>query len=605
MGIEKSSNIGKIRFLMKKIHIHPAYLLIPITLSIISAGFEGVSMGLLIPILNGFFQKSFLFIQDIPVLGTVVSYFPEEVLQNDRMIFGVLLGGLVVIYIVKNVVRYLASISVICFSERAVHHLRKAIFTRYLTFGKQFFDTTTVGHHATVLMEFSRQALYPLITVDRYINSMFSLLVYFCIMMMISWKLTCVALPLFILLHFAVRFIVNRVRVLSRSISKRGSELGKKTVEILSTIPLVKSYSAENMEQYRYKEISLAKTKLDVKAGALNHLILPLQEVITMSFAALVFVGALWWFGRDQIASASALIVYFYIVMNASSKFGSISGFHGTLAAATGPLDEIMAIFSDEEKYFVEGGTEDFSGLKEGITFNHLTFAYTSDRPILEDVSFTIPKGKMTAIVGPTGSGKSTIINLLMRYYDCPPDAIFVDGRDVREFTLHSYLDHVAIVSQETLLLHESLKNNICYGLDREVPDKEIEEVVERARLGDFVRILPQGLETLIGDRGVKLSGGEKQRVSIARALLKGAEILILDEATSSLDSQTEKLIQEAIDEAVAGRTAIVIAHRLSTIRDADSILVIEDGRLVEEGKLEDLLDKKQKFYQLWEEQKF
>ena len=191
-----------------------------------------------------------------------------------------------------------------------------------------------------------------------------------------------------------------------------------------------------------------------------------------------------------------------------------------------------------------------------------------------------------------------------MRYYNCPPDSILFDGKDVRDFTLPSYLEHIAIVSQETLLLHDTLGNNICYGL-HDVSEKRLQEVVERSRLTDFVAALPEGLDTLIGDRGVKLSGGEKQRVSIARALLKGADILILDEATSSLDSQTEKLIQDAIDDAITGRTAIVIAHRLSTIKHADKIVVIEDGRLVEQGNLDDLLAKKQKFYQLWEEQKF
>ena len=589
---------------MGKIHIHPLYLLVPITLSIIAAVFEGITMGLLIPILNGFFQKSFTFIHDIPVLGRAVQYLPEDIFSNDRMVFGVLLGGLVCLYIIKNIVRYFASISGIYFSERAVHHLRKAIFTRYLTFGKLFFDTTNVGHHATVLLEFTRQALNPLLAIDRYINSAFSLLAYFVIMMMISWKLTCVALPLFIILHFAVRFIVNRVRVISSTIARRGSDLGMKSVEILSTIPLVKSYSAEHMEQERYKSISHEKAKLDFWQSALSNLILPIQEIVTMVFAVCIFVGALWWFGRDEIGSASALIVYFYVVVNASSKFGTISGFYGTLASATGQLDAVMSIFSDEKKFFVTGGSDVFTGLHNEITLNHLTFSYSSDRCILDDVSFTVSKGKMTAIVGPTGSGKSTIINLLMRYYDCPPNSILFDGKDVRDFTLPSYLEHVAIVSQETLLLHDTLGNNIRYGLEN-VSDKRVAEAVERSRLTHFIAALPDGLETLIGDRGVKLSGGEKQRVSIARALLKEAEILILDEATSSLDSQTEKLIQEAIDEAVTGRTSIVIAHRLSTIKHADTIVVIDDGRLVEQGKLDDLLKKKQKFYQLWNEQKF
>jgi len=191
-----------------------------------------------------------------------------------------------------------------------------------------------------------------------------------------------------------------------------------------------------------------------------------------------------------------------------------------------------------------------------------------------------------------------------MRYYDCPPESLYIDDTDIRSFTLDSYLHRVALVSQETLLINDSLRHNITYGL-KDISEAELNDVLRRSRLEDFIRKLPKGVDTLIGDRGVRLSGGEKQRVSIARALLKNAEILILDEATSSLDSRTESLIQEAIDDAVAGRTSIVIAHRLSTIKHADKIVVIEEGRVSEEGTLDDLLASKGAFFALWEQQKF
>ncbi|MDP7247789.1 MAG: ABC transporter ATP-binding protein, partial [Candidatus Peribacteraceae bacterium] len=598
MEAQDRSVAGKMMFLLKQMHIKPIYLAVPIGLSLLSAVFEGAGMGLLIPILNGFLQKSFAFIADAPIIGKIFMALPEHIQSNDRMLFGILLGGFVVVYITKTVTRYLSVVSVGYFSERALHHLRKVLFTRYLSFGKLFFDTSNVGHHNILLTEFSRHALHPMLIIDRYINALFSLAIYLVVMFMISWRLTLIALPLFVFLHFAIKFMITRIKAISRVLAKRGSELGKKSVEILSTIPLVKSYRTERLEQDHYSHISDEKAKLDFKIRILQALILPSQEVITLLAAVAIFVGALMWLGREQVASAPALVIYFYIILNASHKFGTISGFRGSIAACTGPLDEVMKIFSDEGKHYVKDGDKSFDGLKENIEFKNLTFSYADEREVLKNVSFSVKKGKMTAIVGPTGSGKSTLINLIMRYYDCDPARIMIDGNDVREFTLDSFLKHVALVSQETLLLHDSLKNNITYGLS-EVSEEDLREAVERARLSELISLLPEGLDTLIGDRGVKLSGGEKQRVSIARALLKGSEILILDEATSSLDSKTEKLIQEAIDEAVTDRTAIVIAHRLSTIQHSDKILVLEDGEIKEQGTLDELLAKKGAFHGL------
>ena len=214
-------------------------------------------------------------------------------------------------------------------------------------------------------------------------------------------------------------------------------------------------------------------------------------------------------------------------------------------------------------------------------------------------------KGKTVAIVGPTGAGKTTIINLLMRFYDCPSSAIFIDGEDIRSFTLQSLRAHIALVSQEVFLFNDTIKNNMIYGLDREVGNDELIEVAKKARLYDFIARMPQGFDTEVGDRGIKLSGGEKQRLSLARALLKGSEILILDEATSSLDSKTEQLIQQAINEAIKNRTSIVIAHRLSTIKNADKIIVLDNGSVTETGTLDELLERKGQFYELWEAQKF
>lgn len=600
----ETSTIGKTFALLRKIGINPAYLLIPIALSVLAAGFDGFGMGMLIPLLKGFMEKDFSFVKDISILSSLLHILPVSVSGNDQMVFGVLLSGFIVVFILRNVFKFLNSMSVGYFSERTHHHLRKTIFKKYLSFGKLFFDRTTIGHHSMLLLTYSQSALNPIQSIDGFIGALFSLSVYFTVLCFISWKLTLAALPLFFLLHLVIKIMIVRIKSASYILKDRGNDLGKKSIEILSTIPLVKSTRMEQNEQRLYSEISDTKARLDFRVRMLLAAILPLQEIVTLLAAACIFVGMILLFGREQLASAPALVVYFYIIINASGKFGYLSGYRGTLAAASGPLEEVLRIFDGRDKFVVQGGEHLFSGLHRSIDFRNLSFAYQDDRAILQNISFAVCKGQMTAIVGPTGAGKSTLVHILMRYYDCPPASLFLDDRDIRDFSLDSYLQHVALVSQETLLLHDSLRANIAYGLEN-VTEEALQEAVKRARLAEYVEQLPQGIDTLIGDRGVKLSGGEKQRVSIARALLRNADILILDEATSSLDSRTEKYIQEAIDEVVKGRTSIVIAHRLSTIRHADRIIVLNEGRVAEEGALDELLDRKGLFFTLWEEQKF
>lgn len=307
---------------------------------------------------------------------------------------------------------------------------------------------------------------------------------------------------------------------------------------------------------------------------------------------------------KGRKTDIAPFLIYFYIIRRASYQFAPLNQFRASVASIRGYLSEIFKMLDDKDKFFVVGGQREFTGLKRSIEFRNLNFSYINGVEVLRDLNLFIEKDKTTAIVGPTGAGKSTLVSLILRFYDCPPSSVFIDGVDIREFTLESLMKRMAFVGQEALLFNDSIKNNIEYGLDK-VADEELEDVVKKARLYDFIMKLPQKYDTLIGDRGVKLSGGEKQRLSIARVLLKKAEILILDEATSSLDTTTEKLMQEAIEETVKGRTTIVIAHRLSTIKNADKIVVIENGRLMEQGSLNELLEKKGKFYQYWQEQKF
>jgi subfamily B ATP-binding cassette protein MsbA len=268
-------------------------------------------------------------------------------------------------------------------------------------------------------------------------------------------------------------------------------------------------------------------------------------------------------------------------------------------------LREVDKVFNDNDKCFISEGTSELKKIDEKIEFQHLNFSYSQGTEALKDINFSVNKGEMTAIIGSSGGGKTTLINMIMRFYKPSSGRIEIDGVDITNFTLKSLRNKIALVSQETFLFNASLRFNMLYGLNREVDDKTLFDAMEKAQISDFILSLPRGIDTEIGDRGVKLSGGERQRISIARAILKNAEVIILDEATSSLDSITENKIKIAIEELTQDKTTIAIAHRLSTIKNTNNIVVLEKGRIVEQGQPEELLKKKGKFYQYWQEQKF
>lgn len=589
--------------MLRNAGMKPAYFIIPGLFSAIGALFEGTSVVLLVPIVQGLFNRDFSFIRQSPRALQILSYFPASWSATDQAVLVFILTVFVVAVVMKNILRYASMLSMYFLAYRTAHHLRKQIFSRYLTFGKFFFDRSTIGHQNTVLTSFTELAMYPLLGLDRYLSQAFAVIVYFVIMCTLSLQLTVFAIPLFVILHLTVSLVLKKIRLISAQIANAAKNLQKKSIEILTMIPVVLAHNAQALEQKRYKKLSDQLALTSFRSSIFFNMVNPINELETL-IAMMALFSVILFVIRDPHLTPATMIVYFYLVMNSAVKFATLTGFRSQIANASGPVTEILSVFNDEEKFTVPGGTKEFTGLKKSIDFRHFHFSYPGSREVLNDISFSVEKSKMTAIVGPTGSGKTTLMSILMRYYDCGSKMLYIDNTDIRDYTLDSLRSHMALVSQDTLLFNDTIAENIAYGF-KNVTRKQIEDAVAEASLSEFVAKLPQGLDTVVGDRGVQLSGGEKQRMSIARALLKGADILILDEATSSLDSRTEALIQSAIDRVTKGKTSIVIAHRLSTIKHADNIVVIEHGKCVEQGTLEELLAKKGVFHSYWEAQKF
>ena len=600
--------LNKLKKFLHKIKFKYHNLLFPIGLTFFVAFFDSLGIGLLAPLTRGVIGMDFTFVKESMAFKAIACFLPKIFIETNRpnsSIFILLLGTIFISVVIKNILSYFSKIILSYQLERFVKDFRVTIFSRYLSFGKLFFDKTNTGNLNTILMSFVEQITETLFYVRDFITNIITLAFFMIILGIISWRATIFMLILFPCLHFSLNWIIEIVKSKSVIQAHLMTEQARRTLDILACILLVKANKTEELEKRHFEKITSNIAKIQFEMNKSLLMTAPIQELV-LAIIFLFMVGVMSFiFTRGYVTTISNFLIFFYIVRRCAPLFGSIAQLKIKIAKVEGAMRHLLRIFDDKDKFFIHEGDKECTDVKEKIEFKNLNFSYVNGRNVLKNISFAIKKNEMTAIVGPTGSGKTTIVNLIMRFYDIAPNSLFIDRTDIRDFTLKSLRRQVAIVSQDTLLFNDTVKKNIVYGYRGKPSEEELIDAIKKARLYDFIMGLPNGLDTVIGERGVRLSGGEKQRLSVARMLFKKSKILIMDEATSSLDSMTEQLIQEAIDEAIKDRTSIVIAHRLSTIKHADKIIVIENGELAEQGPLNVLLEKKGKFYKYWEAQKF
>lgn len=597
--------IHLLRELFAKIGFQSSSLIQPAILGFLGAVFEGISLYLLIPAVQGSIKMDFDFVKHHRVLGAICSRLPQALTSTSVSLFFLLAGLIFLSALAKIVLSYASSLRCAYLGRRMADQMRSFLFGRCLNFGKLYFDQANTGHIQYVLLDSTEAIVTQLLTMQYMLIYLFMLAAYLFLMILISWQLTLGVLLAFPVPHYAVGWLVSRIKISSVHHSESRKALGGYVSGIFSNIILVKASASEDEEKRRFSGLSDEVRALAFIKDEKSGLVIPIQEILFLMLLLLVLFTLVFIVGDQGAALAPRLLVYMYLLRKASTALTVLSKFNASLAGIHGPIVDVLDLVGDSEKAHMPDGNIEFGGLKNKIEFSGLTYAFPNKVKVLDDVSFSVERGKMTAIVGPSGTGKTTLINLILRFYDPPSGAIFLDGTDVRDLSVKSLRTKVALISQDTPLFNETIRSNVTYAYNGTASEETIISALKRARLYDYILKLPQGIETRIGDHGVRLSGGEKQRVSIARAIIKNADILILDEATSSLDSQTEALVQESIDAVVQGRTSIVIAHRLSTIKNADKIVVIEDGRVVEQGTRNELLEKKGRFHLYWETQRF
>lgn len=509
--------------------------------------------------------------------------------EKDMVMLNYIAIGIVVTFTIRGIFYYGQSYLVSFVGQRVIIDVRDVLFQKFQRLPLAYFDkrqtgeimsylTNDVGAMQSALVD----QLIELVTETSILIGSLVMMVY------LDWKLSLLTLITIPLVGEAMKLFGRSLKASSHVIQERLADITSLMQESISAIRVVKSFVREGYEIERFHNQNELNFQATMKNVHLTSLLTP-----TVEFLAAVAVTVIVWFGGYEVVngkiSAGSLVAFLTYAVNLANPVKRISRVYGNIQKAMAAVDRVFAVLDLEETVADRPEAKELPAVKGNIEVKDVTFCYNEGVPALTDINFAAKPGEMIAFVGPSGAGKSTITNLIPRFYDVTEGQIFIDGLDIRDVRLDSLRNQIGIVPQETILFSTTVRENIRYGR-LEATDEEVVAAAKAANAHEFIMEMPEGYDTKIGERGLNLSGGQRQRIAIARAILKDPRILILDEATSALDTESEKIVQAALDKLMVGRTTFVIAHRLSTIFQADQIYVIDAGKIVESGTHEELL---------------
>jgi subfamily B ATP-binding cassette protein MsbA len=543
----------------------------------------------------------------VSAITALLAYLVKPVLDDiffaKRLNMLYLLPPLVVIiYLVKGVLSFTNNYQMSYIGNATVSRMRDQLFSSLQRQPLSFFDGEATG----VLMSrltYDVNLLQTAVTtvVTSFFRDSFTVLGLAAVIFYREWHLALLAMVVFPLAVVIIVRLGQRMRVISHKTQVANAELYTVLQESLQGQRIVKAFTREDYEEQRFFRANWDYFRIRMKLNAIRVLSPPIMEFLgSLGMGAIIFYG-----GYNVIRGHSTPGTFFSFLAALLMLYQPIKSLSSVQNIAQEGLAAAVRVFDlmDREPEIGDApGATTLAPLAREIRYAQVSFAYDGRENVLHDIDFSVGRGEVVALVGPSGAGKSTLMNLLPRFYEATGGAICIDGRDIREVTLASLRGQIGVVTQQTILFNDTVRHNVAYGR-LSASEDEIINALKAAHAYDFVMALPEGLDTLIGEQGVRLSGGERQRLAIARALLKDPPILILDEATSSLDSEAEREVQQALDRLIAGRTTLVIAHRLSTVMGADRIMAMEDGRIVETGTHTELLTRNGLYRRLYEMQ--
>lgn len=524
------------------------------------------------------------------VLPWIIKDVVDQVLTNKNLyMLYMVIVAILVIFLIRGITTFGHRYLMGYLGQRVITDLRNALYAHLQRLPIAYYDKRRTGEimsnvtndisalQSAIVTNFVALVQEGAIFVGSFIS-----------MIYLQWKLTILCLIIVPLVTGTVKYFGKKLHASGRSVQEKLADVTSILQESIQGVRIIRSFNRMDFEIKRFDEVNEANFRANVKTIRQQSQMTPFVEF----FAALATTVIIWYGGVsviDGIMTSGELIAFLMYAINLANPVKRISEALGSIQKSLAAADRVFAIMDTHPDIEDAKDAVELHVTEGRVKFDHVAFSYEPGHPVLTDFDFTAEPGQTIAIVGPSGAGKTTVANILPRFYDVTGGAIYIDGQDIRHVTLGSLREAIGMVPQDTILFNTTIKNNILYGrLD--ATDDEVWEAVRAANAEGFINHLPQGIETRVGDRGLVLSGGQRQRIAIARAILKNPKILVLDEATSALDTESEKVVQEALDRLMVGRTAFVIAHRLSTIKNADRILVLNEGHIVEQGTHDELM---------------
>jgi ATP-binding cassette, subfamily B, bacterial MsbA len=616
LKMKKESSYWTFLRVLKYVRPYWKQLALSVFFTILFSIFSGVSIYLAIPLLETLFSQDY--ISALNKLGSSSGFLSDLKNTFFSFLFRYVFSGthsealikicivIIIAFFLKNISGYLQAYFMAYVEQGLVKDIRNEVYRHLHTLSLGYFTSERTGNlisritndvniiNTGISATFLNLVREPLLIV-----------VFLMIAISINWRLTLISL---LVLPFALYFISKlglRLHKESRISQERMADITSVLQETISGVKVVKAFGMEEFENKKFQTQTWRYFKSLLKITRIRNLASPITEFLSV-VAGVVII----WYGGMQVLElgtmrASEFLTFLIAIFQIMPPVKELTSVNNRIQESTSAAKRVFEILDIEPDIKEAPNAIELKEFKDEIVFENVWFSYNGTKNgdfILKGINLKVKKGEILAIVGPSGAGKSTLVDLIPRFYDPTEGRILIDGIDLRMIKIKSLRDKIGIVTQETILFNDTIRNNIAYGLE-DCPIDKIIEVAKAANAHDFIMQLPNGYDTVIGERGMKLSGGQRQRISIARALLKNPPILILDEATSNLDAESEILVQEAIERLMQNRTVFVIAHRLSTIRNADRIIVIDNGRIVQEGKHEELIHQDGLYKKLYEMQ--